>query len=318
MKIAAYEHWWPNKAAQTLMAKAKPDRDPQRLTHLKNRERRGAVNDLDIRFRFMNRYPDVVHVLTISQPPVEDFVGPEDALEISKMANDELSELVVNYPDRFIAGVAILPLNDMDLALKECDRAITELGLKGIRLYTTHLGETLDSPRLWPLYEKMAGYDLPIWIHHTIPQPLVGPKPYFPGDTFTNGGGEYEATKAMLALADSSVFEDFPNIKFIIHHMGVMIPFYAARFTRRKPRRCLNLHKFYVDTALYGNTPGLMCGYAFFGADHILFGADMPLGGSPAGFMDETLRAVDMMDIPQADKDKIYLENAIKLLGLSV
>jgi aminocarboxymuconate-semialdehyde decarboxylase len=312
MKIDIYTHWWPRKAAQALLAKARPDSDPVSLDYLQRRESRTAINDLDLRFRFMDRHPDILQVLTISNPPVEVFVGPEDASEISKMANDELAELVLNHPDRFVTAVAILPMNDIDLALSECDRAIKELGLKGIRLYTTIMGETLNSPRLRPLYEKMANYDLPIWLHPTDPLPLsVGKESML--------GWEYETSKAMVTLASSWVFEAFPNLKFITHHLGSMIPFFEQRIKALgNPNTHSNLRKFHNDTALYGCTPALMCGYAFFGADHILFGTDMPLGSRPAGFVEWTLRAIDQMDIFKTEKDKIYLENAVDLLRLSV
>ena len=317
MKIDIYTHWWPRKAAQALLAKVKSGGDPDTLKYLKRRESRTAVNDLDLRFRFMDRHPDVLHVLTISNPPVEAIVGPEDAAEVSKMANDELAELVTNYPDRFVAAVAILTMNDMDLALKECDRAITELGLSGIRLYSTIMGEPLDSAKLRPLYEKMAGYDLPIWLHPTDPPTIsVGQESLL--------GWEYETSKAMMTLASSWVFEEFPNLKFITHHLGSMIPFFEQRIRWLGPNKKThdNLRKFYNDTALYGCPAALMCGYAFFGADHILFGTDMPLGSKriphSAGFMEWTLRAVDQMDIPQSEKDKIYLENAVHLLELAV
>ena len=265
----------------------------------------------------MDRHPDVLHVLTISNPPVEVFVGPRDAAEISAMANDELAELVVNYPDRFVGAVAILPMNDMDLALKECDRSIKDLGLHGVRLFSNVMGEALDSPRLRPLYAKMVEYDLPIWLHPTEPPSMsVGQE--------TLLGWEYETSKAMMTLASSWVFEEFPTLKVITHHLGSMIPFFEQRIRWLAPNRKThaNLRKFYNDTALYGSTPALMCGYAFFGADHILFGTDVPLGSmyikNSAGFMEWTLRAVEAMDIPRAEKEKIYLENAVQLLNLAI
>ena len=317
MKIDIYTHWWPKKAAQALLQKAKAGSDATSVKYLQRRESRTAVNDLDLRFRFMDRHPDVLHVLTISNPPLEVFVGPRDAAEISAMANDELAELVVNYPDRFVGAVAILPMNDMDLALKECDRSIKDLGLHGVRLFSNVMGEALDSPRLRPLYAKMVEYDLPIWLHPTEPPSMsVGQE--------TLLGWEYETSKAMMTLASSWVFEEFPTLKVITHHLGSMIPFFEQRIRWLAPDRKThaNLRRFYNDTALYGSTPALMCGYAFFGADHILFGTDVPLGSmyikNSAGFMEWTLRAVEAMDIPRAEKEKIFLENAVQLLNLAV
>ena len=78
--------------------------------------------------------------------------------------------------------------------------------------------------------------------------------------------------------------------------------------------------KFYNDTAVYGNTAGLMCGYAFFGGDHLLFGTDMPLGSTSSGGYGrtlETIRSIEEMDIPAFDKNKIFEDNAKQLLNLT-
>ncbi len=77
---------------------------------------------------------------------------------------------------------------------------------------------------------------------------------------------------------------------------------------------------FYGDTALQGSTAGLMCGYAFFGADHILFGTDMPYGSysGERTVVEETIDSIEKMNIPSAEKVKIFKDNAIKLLNLKL
>lgn len=317
MKIDIYAHWWPRKAAQALLDKAKPGTDTKALEYLANRERRTAVNDLDLRFRFMDRHPDVLHVLSISNPPVELFTDPKDAAEISRIANDELAELVANYPDRFVGAVAILPMNDMDLALEEAERVLGKLGMVGVRLYTNVLGDTLAAPKLFPLYEKMVEHDRMIWIHPTEPMTQsVG------SDLLL--GWEYETSKAMLDIAASDVFERFPDIKFLTHHLGAMIPFFEHRIKWLHPNRKVlgNLRKFYNDTALYGGTSAMQCGFDFFGADRVLFGTDMPLGTkytpNSAGLVEQTIRAIEAMSISDADKRKIFSDNALELLRLPV
>jgi predicted TIM-barrel fold metal-dependent hydrolase len=87
------------------------------------------VVDLQIRFRLMNRYPDVLQMLTVANVPLEKFVSPQDAVEFATIANDELADLVLKYPDKFFGAVACLPMNDMDAALEEIDRTITKLRL---------------------------------------------------------------------------------------------------------------------------------------------------------------------------------------------
>jgi predicted TIM-barrel fold metal-dependent hydrolase len=124
-----------------------------------------TLSDLDYRFRIMDEYDDLMQVLTLSAPPVEVFADPKQSAELSKLANDEMAELVVKYPDRFAAGVACLPMNDMNAALNEVDRAIKDLHLKGVQIFTPINDKPLDSAEFLPLYEKMCQYDLPIWIH---------------------------------------------------------------------------------------------------------------------------------------------------------
>jgi len=121
--------------------------------------------DLDSRFRIMDKFEGLSQVLTLASPPVESVASPGDAIELSRLANDEMAELVMKHSGRFVAAVACLPMNNIDAALKETDRAMGELNFKGVQIYTSVNGKPLDSPEFMALYEKMVEYDLPIWIH---------------------------------------------------------------------------------------------------------------------------------------------------------
>ena len=290
--------------------------NPAVLNEVEARNR--AVVDLDIRFRLMNRHPDVLQVLTISQPPLEKFVGPKDAIELAKIANDELASLVEKYPDKFIAAVACLPMNDVDAALREAERAIKQLGFKGVQIYSRINGETLDKPKFKPLYEMMARLNLPIWIHPTTDADL---------DTGGILGWPFETATAMYRLVLSGVFNDYPDIKFITHHAGSMIPFFERRlrwllYPSRGPEGLKDpiehFRKFYNDTAIYGCTAGLMCAYAFFGADRLLFGTDAPLSGPKYGLTQVTIDSIQQMAISEEEKEKILGKNAIELLSMAV
>jgi predicted TIM-barrel fold metal-dependent hydrolase len=274
------------------------------------------VVDLPIRFRLMNRYSDVLQVLTVANVPLEKFVSPKDAVELAQIANDELADLALKYPDKFFGAVACLPMNDMDAALEEADRAIKQLRLKGVQIYCRVNGEPLDTPKFKPLYEKMAGYDLPIWIHPTTNEKLDNDIGIF--------SWPFETTSAMLRLVRSGVFAEYPNIKFIVHHAGAMVPFFAERIKwvmSLVPQPYPNIHehfrKFYNDTAVYGNTSALMCAYDYFGADHLLFGTDAPLGPR-WGMVEDTIASIERMAIPDADKEKILKRNAVDLLKLAL
>lgn len=277
-----------------------------------------AVTDLEVRFRLMDRYPDVLQVLTVSQPPLEKFVGPEDAAELAAIANDELAELVRKYPNRFIAGVACLPMNNIEAALKETDRAITQLGLKGVQIYSRVNGQPLDTPEFRPLFEKMAGYDLPIWLHPTMYDNLDMDMGVF--------SWPFETASAMYRLVMAGIFNDYPDIKIISHHCGSMVPFFEKRIEwvlslvpgrHRDIKQPLeHFRKFYNDTALYGSTPALMCAYEFFGADRLLYGTDAPLGPR-FGMTQGTIDSIKRMAITDAEKEKILTGNAVNLLALA-
>jgi len=290
--------------------------------------------DLDLRFKFMDKYEGLVHVLTISSPPIEEIVDPEKAVDLAKLANDEMAELVVKYPDKFIGAVAALPMNNIDAALEEVDRAITKLNLRGIQIYTPTNDKPLDSPEFMPLYEKMSEYDLPIWIH---PTRSAGYADYRTEKSSEYGlsvvfGWPFETSLAMVRLVFSGIFNKWPNLKFITHHCGGMLPFFEQRLDGLYAKRIkltgqgYGLTKapteyckmFYADTALYGGISALVCGYAFFGADNLLFGTDMPLGDSEGGTKNTklTIDSIEQMNISDSDKKKIFEDNARRLLRL--
>jgi uncharacterized protein len=286
--------------------------------------RNRGVTDIDFRLRLMDRYPDVMQVISISQPAVESLLPSQDAVELARIANDELAGLLIKYPDKFIGAVACLPLNDMEAALTEADRAIKQLGFKGVQIYSTVNGETLDQPKFRPLFEKMARYDLPIWLHPCTKQ--KAPSTSGPFGALFNW--PFETASAMMRLVASGIFIDYPNIKFITHHCGSMVPYFEQRIRWMMPEllggpghRVVNpeehFRKFYNDTAVYGSTPALMCGYSFFGAEHILFGTDAPLGPK-FGLTNATLASIQRMNIPDIEKEMILAQNAVKLLKLAI
>jgi len=310
MKVDVFSHILPEKYLAALGKKTKS------LADFRETENR-AVTDIELRLKVMDRYPDVVQVLTLSQPCLETLVTAKDAIELSRIANDELAELLLRYPDKFIGAAACLPLSDIDAALDEADRAITQLGLYGIQISTTVNEEPLNLEKFRPLFKKMVDLDRPIWIHpcstKTLHEPLFA--------------WLYETASAMRSLVRSGIFYDYPDIKFITHHSGNMIPMVEGRIKWmlsfgpkmgpliRKPLD--HFRKFYIDTATYGSTGALMGGYNFFGVDQMLFGTDAPLG-PPFGLTSETISSIKRMDIPDNEKKMIFSQNAINLLGIAV
>jgi predicted TIM-barrel fold metal-dependent hydrolase len=294
--------------------------------------------DLDCRFRVMDKFDGLMQVLTLGMPPVavDDFIDPQKATDLAKLANDEMAELVLKYPDRFAAAVACLPMNNMDAALEEIDRAIKDLKLRGVQIFTPTNDKPIDSPEFMPLYEKMCQYNLPIWLHpnRALDYPDYRSEKTSKYNLHAIFGWPYETSIAMGRLVVSGIMEKYPGLKIITHHAGAMIPFLEKRLTgfldgqgvmigRDKEnftRPTLEYFKmFYADTALYGHTDGLMGSYAFFGAEHLLFGTDMPWDNQLGlKYTRETIVSVEQMAISDAEKKMIFEDNARSLLRLPV
>jgi predicted TIM-barrel fold metal-dependent hydrolase len=291
--------------------------------------------DLDLRFRIMDKY-EVMNVLTLSRPPIEEVLSdPKKALDLTKLANDEIAELVLKYPERFPAAVASVALNNIDASLKELERAIVTLKFRGVQIYTHVNNKPLDSPDFEPLWEMMSRYKLPIWIHPTHGVTSIDYKgeresKYIIAGTF---GWPYETTAAMTRLVFSGILERWPDLKFITHHAGGMIPFYEERIIafhdlaemQYGDKHTIGLTKapidyykmFYADTAIYGNTPGLMLARAFFGIEHLLFGTDFPFAGHNGERVTrQTINAIEEMEISDLEKKKIFEGNARKIMRL--
>ncbi len=284
-----------------------------------------SLSDLDARFKSMDELGNILQLLTLGGSPIEVFADPDKAVDLSKACNDGMAALVASYPDRFAGAAAYLPMNNMDAAMKELERAIETLKLSGVLIYSSINDMPLDSPEFVPLFEKMAGYNLPIWIH-----PYTGPtKPYYPAEKESKYnltgivGWPHATTMAMVRLAGSGLLERLQGLKFLTHHSGGTVPYLIDRieyspfgYGPLTGSITDSLKRFYNDTAVQGNTANLMCAHAFCGADHMLFGTDFPM--ADVAMVRRVIRSIEQMEVPDSDKRKIFVDNARTLFRLEI
>ena len=140
------------------------------------------------------------------------------------MINDGIAKAVGQYPKRF-QGIATLPLIHTRLALRELDRAILERGLKGMCMLTNIAGKTSHSDFLLPVYERAQQLGVPIFIHPTTP----------PGAQVMQEwrlaiilGFEFDIVLSATRLAYAGVLDRFPELRFVISHLGAGIPFFGG------------------------------------------------------------------------------------------
>ena len=332
MKVDAFTHIFP-KAYWDRMLHALPD---GRDMHKRVRAIPSIV-DLDERFRIMDEFDDDYRqVLTLGSPPVEVF---DSSVEMARVANDGMAELVRRYPGRFAGFAASLPMNDLGASLAEARRAIDQLGALGVQLFTNINGRPLYAKDTLPLFELIAGYDLPVWLHPARGADFADYKGERKShyEIWWTLGWPYETSVAMAHMVFGGLFDRHPGFKLITHHMGGMIPYFAGRigpgwdqlgsrtsdedygvllksFQSKGKRPIDYFHHFYADTALFGALEATKCGLAFFGADKTIFASDAPF--DPEGgrmYIRETLAIIERLELTPAARSAVYEGNLRRL-----
>lgn len=295
-----------------------------------------SLFDLDCRFRIMDTFQGYRQILTPSMPPFEDLADGDEAVGLMRLMNDGLADLVRRFPERFPAFAAGLALHDVDAALKEIGRAHA-MGASGFQICTHMRGIPLDNPQFRPVFDEIAGRDLAIWLH-----PVRGPVPDYPTEAKSRYeiwwcfGWPFDSSVAMARLVFSGLFDRWPDLRIITHHMGAMIPYFAGRITQgwglemgaRTPPSDAHLlpeglkrpvedyfRMFLADTALSGAVPATRCGLEYFGAGQVLFASDFPFDAEGGAYLvRETGLALDAVNIPPADRRLIDCENIRALI----
>src|SRR5919109_251480 len=215
--------------------------------------------DPERRLAHMDQLGIDIHVLSIPAPGADRYEGKE-AISLARTANNEIAELCRRYPNRFM-GLFTLPSSSIAASLNELERAVNELGLKGFGCYSNLNGKPLDREELFPIYERLAQYRLPVYIHPTAPLATqVTGIDIMPTLIF---GWAFDSTVAMTRLVYGRVLERFPEINFIVADVGGVLAFFAQRainiYTGRtdeirhkyglKENPLDSFRRFYVDTA---------------------------------------------------------------------
>jgi aminocarboxymuconate-semialdehyde decarboxylase len=301
-----------------------------------------SIVQLDARFRIMDEFgDDYRQILTLGSPPIESFQGANTA-EMACIANDGLAELVSRHPERFTGFAASLPMNHIDAACAEAVRAIEQLGALGVQVFTNINGRPLYRRDALPLFDLMAKYDLPMWMHPArgaeFPDYVGEEKSHY--EIWWTLGWPYETSVAMAHMVFGGLFDRYPAFKLITHHMGGMIPYFEGRVgpgwdqlgTRTSDEDYVSLldkmkskgkrpvdyfRNFYADTALFGAHEATKCGLRFFGAEHTLFASDAPF--DPEGgraYIRYTLEILERLDLSPFERHAIYEGNIRRMCRL--
>lgn len=243
-----------------------------------------------------------VNMQVLSTIPVlfNYWAKPADGLETSRFFNDHIAEKVAKNSARFI-GLGTVPLQDIDLAIKEMERCIKELKMPGLEIGSNINGENLSEKRLFPFYEAAEKMGCALFVH---PWEMMG----------ENQMGKYwlpwlvgmpaETARAICSMIFGGVFEKFPKLRTAFAHGGGSFPFTLGRIehgfevrpdlvaveNKVSPKEYLG--KFWVDSLVHDKKT-LKYLMDVMGEDKICLGSDypFPLGEHHPGKLIENLKA---------------------------
>jgi 2,3-dihydroxybenzoate decarboxylase len=252
------------------------------------------------------------------------YVDPGLAVDLAFETNDRLRQTIDRHPDRF-AGFATLPMQNPPKAANELERCVTKLGFKGAMIWGRTQDSYHDDRRFWPVFERAAALDVPIYLHPGRPHPAMAEAFYgdylqeFPLLNSAGWGYTLDTSNQALRMILSGLFEAFPRLNIVLGHLGEGLPFLLDRVDealKRPGQRNVAIkdtfcQHFYVTTSGFFSTPALLCTLMQIGIDRILFSIDWPFVENLPG-----MKWMDSVPLSTADREKLFNGNARRLLKM--
>lgn len=288
------------------------------------------VDIQDRRLKLMDQYGIETMILSLNAPAIQAIPDPARANDIARKANDVLAEEVRKRPDRFQA-LAALPMQDPDLAIRELQRCVKDLGFKGALVNGfSQVNEPdnavyYDLKQYWPFWGVMQDLDVPFYLHPRSPLPRDAK--IYDGHTWLLGPswafGQETAVHA-LRLMGSGLFDQYPRLQIILGHMGEGLPYSIWRvdncnawvqgrhsYPAKKKIADYFYANFHITTSGNFRTQTLIQAMLEMGSDRIMFSTDWPFEN-----VDHAADWFDATPISESDRLKIGRTNAVKLFKL--
>jgi predicted TIM-barrel fold metal-dependent hydrolase len=271
--------------------------------------------DVDAKLAAMDAAGIAQTALSINDPGPEWF--GDDGPAVARIANDFVADVVRMHPTRFF-GICVLPLQNMKASLTELDRAVGDLGMRGILLYTNLAGRFPDEPEFRPLFARAVELDVPVLLHPAKPVTTEFVKAYEMTSTL---GNMFENTIALTRLLLSGILDEFPMLKLVCPHLGGTLPYIVGRMDhqltvlKRGPRnlkRTVNEYLKQIWLDIVSPLPlAMKFAYDFVGPDRLLYASDHP-------WVEPQLISDDLRSLrfSAADEQKIFRDNARALFRL--
>ena len=325
--INSHFHWWPRPIFERLC-----DRKgfPRALlnsrggyAYLRRSGEKTPLNswadwfDLDKQLEYMDRLGHEVDVVCSIGPFSIYFsdLPPDEGRDAAIEWNEYMAGAQRQYPDRLWASAAV-PLTDMRIAIEVLDHAVGTLGLMGVNVPGS-IGDDpgIDAERLDPFYARVEELGVPMFLHPTdavFVEALEG----YNGALHLSLGRVIEVSVAASRLILSGTLERHPRLKVVLSHTGGALPYQAGRMDKNTKRANLPqpfsnyMKQMYTDT-VSPHAMGMKFAIDYYGIDNVMYGTDYPCW-SPV----EALQHLDTLALSPEEKQKLFHDNARRILGL--
>jgi aminocarboxymuconate-semialdehyde decarboxylase len=231
------------------------------------------------------------------------------------MWNEEMAGAQRKYPGRLWASAAV-PLQDTKIAIDVLDHAVNKLGLMGANLPgSVGSDPRIDAERLEPFYARVAELGVPLFLHPTdavFQDMLEG----YDGALHLSLGRVIEVSVAAARLVLSGLMERHPKLKIVLSHTGGALPYQSGRMDKNTKAAKLQkpastyMKRMYTDT-VSPHSAGMKFAIDYYGIDNVMYGTDYPCW-DPA----TCLKLIDEIGLSQTDRQKLFYDNARRILGL--
>ena len=273
--------------------------------------------DLDKQLEHMDGLGHQVDVVC-SIGPLSVFFSdlpPEEGRDFAIQWNEEMAGAQRRYPGRLWASAAV-PLVDTRIAIEVLDDAVSRLGLMGVNLPGSIGSDArIDAERLEPFYAAWPELGLPMFLHPTDAV-FVDMLDGYDGALHLSLGRVVEVSVAAMRLVLSGMMERHPDLKIVMSHTGGALPYQSGRMDKNSEKAKLPrpasdyLKRMYTDT-VSPHAAGMRFAIDYYGIDHVMYGTDYPCW-DPA----TALRLLDELKLSKADQQKLFYDNARRILGL--
>jgi gamma-resorcylate decarboxylase len=286
----------------------------------------------DMRLKEMDKHGVEMMILSLNAPAVQAIHDVPRAIDVARAANDALAGEVAKRPDRF-QGFAALPMQDPAAAAAELTRCVKELGMVGALVNGfSQAGDPenllyYDLPQYRPFWRTVEALDVPFYLHPR--NPIASWSKFYEGHAWLwgpNWAFAAETAVHALRLIGSGLFDECPNLKIVLGHLGEGIPVQLWRIDGRngwmkEPHRYAAKHgvghyfrkHFHLTTSGNFHTPALVNCITEMGPERVMFSVDWPFEA-----VDEGAAWFDSAEISEAERMKIGRTNAIELFKLKL